>query len=162
MSEDRSSQGPLKPDHSLPRSKILRGRKNFQRLFEASTVMKSGDVQFRYRVYKDPAEGCLIGFAAPKKKIAKAVQRNRVKRLLREAYRTRQSYLQDLFAEYNIGFHGLFLAHRADLTFRDTEREVNALLAETRKRLSNQLKSRSSFSSGNQPSQNQEPPQTDK
>lgn len=135
MKKDRNRPEASKSDHTLPRSKILRGRKNFQRLFEKSTVLNSRSLQFRYRIYPEPEEGCSIGFAAPKKSIPKAVKRNRVKRLLREAYRTHQSYLQDLFLEKNIGFHGLFLAKNSDLSFTEIEDEMISLLSQTRIRL---------------------------
>lgn len=135
MKKDRNSPNLSKPDHSLPRSKILRGRKNFQRLFENSTVLNSKSFQFRYRLYSDPAEGCFIGFAAPKKKIAQAVKRNRVKRLLREAYRTRQSHLQDLFESSSFGFHGLFMANFENASLQNISDEMDTLLPKIREQL---------------------------
>lgn len=124
-------------DESLPRANILRGSRNFQRLFEKSTVLNSttNSLQFRYRLYENPAEGCYIGFLAPKKKIGNAVKRNRIKRLLREVYRTRQHYLQDLFSENSFGFHGAFLAQRPDLSFADIKAEMTPLLETARQRL---------------------------
>lgn len=142
MRRDRNNTDPSSEDHSLPRSAILRGRKNFERLFEKSTVLNSGSVQFRYRIYSDPNEKCLIGFAAPKRKIPKAAHRNRAKRLLREAYRTRQSYLRKLFSEYSTGFHGLFLVREAGLTLKETETHVENILKQAGKRLSGELKRR--------------------
>ncbi len=135
MRKDLNRTDSSKSDHTLPRSKILRGRKNFQRLFEKSTVLNSKSLQFRYRIYPEPGEGCFIGFAAPKKSIPTAVKRNRVKRLLREAYRAHQFYLQDLFLEKKIGFHGLFLAKNPDLSFTEIEDEMISLLTQTRIRL---------------------------
>lgn len=135
MKKDLNSPHIHKTDHSLPRSKILRGRKNFQRLFEKSTVLNSRSFQFRFRIYSDPDEGCYIGFVAPKKKISKAVKRNRVKRLLKEAYRTRQSHLEDLFRTESFGFHGLFLANGPDLAHADIASEMDKILTEVRNRL---------------------------
>jgi ribonuclease P protein component len=135
MKKDRNRPEAHKPDLTLPRSKILRGRKNFRRLFEKSTVLNSKSLQFRYRIYSDPEEGRFIGFAAPKKNIPKAVKRNRIKRILREAYRLNQSYLQEIFAEEQFGFHGLFLAKNRDLSFAEIEEEMISLLTETKNRL---------------------------
>lgn len=135
MKKDRNRPEAHNPDLTLPRSKILRGRKNFRRLFEKSTVLNSKSLQFRYRIYSDPDEGRFIGFAAPKKNIPKAVKRNRIKRLLREVYRLNQSYLQDFFTEERFGFHGLFLAKYQDLTFEEIEDEMITLLTETENRL---------------------------
>ncbi|MCC5904695.1 MAG: ribonuclease P protein component [Balneolaceae bacterium] len=135
MRKDRNSQDSQKPDFSLPRSKILRGRRNFQRLFEKSTVLNSNSLQFRYRIYQNPDEGCFIGFIAPKKKIRGAVKRNRVKRLLREVYRTHQFYLQELFSGKTFGLHGVFIANRPDVTFAEIREEMVPMLENLRGRL---------------------------
>lgn len=135
MQKDRNRQGHHKPDLSLPRSKILRGKKNFQRLFEKSTVLKSNSLHFRYRLYQNPDEGCFVGFIAPKKKMRGAVQRNRAKRLMREAYRLNQTYLQDIFKENIIGFHGAFIANKSILTYSEIENDVKKILTELRERL---------------------------
>ncbi|MDZ7721046.1 MAG: ribonuclease P protein component [Balneolaceae bacterium] len=137
-----------KPDQSLPRSKILRGRRNFQRLFEKSTVLTSDSIQFRYRLYNNPSEGCLVGFIAPKKIIPGAVQRNKAKRIMREVYRIHQDFVQDLFSSKQFGFHGAFLARSAELTFNQVQKEMLPILKEVREVLLNfeprQLKSTTS------------------
>lgn len=136
MKKDLNSQGQFLPDYSLPRSKILRGKRNYQRLFETSTVLNSASLQFRYRIYPDPSEGCYIGFVAPKKIIRRAVKRNKIKRLLREVYRTQQSYLQSLFLQEQFGFHAIFMAKRDNLTYKDIEQEMIPILKTIRQKLS--------------------------
>lgn len=134
---------PDKTDLTLPRSKILRGRKNFQRLFEDSRqarVLRSSSVNFRYRVYEDPAEGCLIGFIV-KTKLGKAAKRNRIKRLLREVYRTHQHFLSDLFDRQVIGFHGVFMARHGNVSFESLEADMVPLLQEIRGILINHIDS---------------------
>lgn len=128
MRRDRNRKNPSSADHSLPRSAILRGRNNFRRLFEQSTVLNSGPVQFRYRIYENPDENLLIGFAAPKRKIPKAARRNRAKRLLREAYRTRQSHLRKIVSDNRFALHGLFLAQKPELSLSETELHVKKIL----------------------------------
>ncbi len=135
MKKDRNRSEQDKPDYSMPREKILRGRRNFQRLFEKSTVLNNQSIQFRYRHYTDPSEGCLIGFVAPKKKIKSAVKRNRVKRLLREAYRLHQGYLQDLFRHNNFGFHAVFMANRDNISYQEVEKDMIPILIQVRKKL---------------------------
>ncbi|TVR16429.1 MAG: ribonuclease P protein component [Balneolaceae bacterium] len=135
MREEVSRSDLHTTDYSLPRSKILRGRRNFERLFEKSTVLNTDSLQFRYRIYQDPTEGCLVGFIAPKKRIKKAVKRNKIKRLMRESYRLNQHILQDLFSQHNIGFHGAFLAGSDQLTFESTSSQVIELLQKTKERL---------------------------
>lgn len=133
MKKDRNRPEPLNPDQSLPRSNILRGRNNFRRLFEKSTVLNSNSIQFRFRIYDNPDEGCKIGFGAPKKIIPKATQRNRTKRLLREVYRTRQSHLTDLFSTHSFGFHGLIMARQSGLSYHEIAGEMESLMLQTRK-----------------------------
>lgn len=133
MKKDRNRPESLKADQSLPRSNILRGRDNFKRLFEKSTVLNSNSIQFRFRIYDNPDEGCKIGFAAPKKIMPKATSRNRAKRLLREVYRTRQSDLTDLFSSGSFGFHGLFMARKSGLSYHELAEEMEPLLLQARK-----------------------------
>jgi len=134
MKKDPNS-GETTPDHSLPRSKILRGRRNFERLFEKSTVYNSDSLQLRFRYYADPAEGCFVGFIAPKKRIRKAVTRNKIKRLMREVYRTNQHFLGDFFSENTFGMHAVFIANKDSLTYWDIYRDMIFLLKQARDKL---------------------------
>lgn len=120
-----------KPDLSLSRGKILKGKRNFQRLFEQSSVLRAPGVHLRYRIYDDPSEGCFIGFIAAKK-LGKAVKRNKLKRLLREVYRTHQHLLSGLFASNAFGFHGVLLAQKVDVTFHSLEKEMVPMLEKMR------------------------------
>lgn len=129
-----SHQDSSRPDQSLSKSKILRGKRNFERLFERSTVLKSPSVHLRYRLYSDPSEGCFIGFIAGKK-LGNAVTRNRIKRLLREVYRTHQHLLTDLFDRNTFGFHGVLMAMTPDITYQKLIEEIEPLLYQTRQRL---------------------------
>lgn len=122
-------------DFSLPRSKILRGKRNFQRLFEKSTVLTSTSLQFKYRIYDNPDEQCLIGFIAPKRQFKRAVDRNKAKRLLREAYRLNQHPLQSLFDRQTFGFHGVFIATKKLKNLSMVESEMIPLLEKARTRL---------------------------
>lgn len=129
-----SHQDSSRPDQSLSKSKILRGKRNFERLFERSTVLKSPSVHLRYRLYSDPSEGCFIGFIAGKK-LGNTVTRNRIKRLLREVYRTHQHLLTDLFDRNTFGFHGVLMAMTPDITYQKLIEEIEPLLYQTRQRL---------------------------
>lgn len=142
MKRDRNRSEKDNPDYSLPREKILRGRRNFQRLFEKSTVLNNKSIQFRYRHYADPSEGCMIGFIAPKKKIKSAVKRNRVKRLLREAYRKNQGTIQDLFNHQNFGFHAVFMVNSDEVSYQQIETDMVPILNQVRKKLTELDKNR--------------------
>jgi len=125
--QNRNSIGS-KPDQSLPRNKILRGKRNFQRLFQRSTVLKHPPLLCRYRVYPDPDSQCLFGFIAPKNVFRRAVCRNRAKRLLRESFRINQHLLPDAIRNNEIGFHAVFIATGKNLTYSTVEQSMISLL----------------------------------
>jgi ribonuclease P protein component len=117
-----------KPDQSLPRKKILRGKRNFQRLFQRSTVLKHSPLLCRYRVYPDPDSNCLFGFIAPKNLFRRAVDRNRAKRLLRESFRLNQQLLPAAIRNNEIVFHAVFIATGKTLSYSKVEQSMISLL----------------------------------
>lgn len=117
---------------TLPRSRILRGRQNFDRLFSRhAQVERASAIQFRYRIYEDPDEGCLIGFIV-KKKLGTAVKRNRAKRRMRESWRLNQHLLDDLFETKTFGFHGVFMAASTDTPWQTLSAEMVRLIERIR------------------------------
>lgn len=64
------------------------------------------------------------------------MKRNKIKRLLREVYRTQQSYLQPLYLQEQFGFHAIFMAKRDNLTYKDIEQEMIPILKTIRQKLS--------------------------
>jgi len=122
-------------DVSLPRAKILRGRKNFKRLFEQDAhICHSRYVDLRFQIIDYHSFGCLMGFIV-KKSLGKANKRNKMKRLLKEAYRHHQYMLRDVLADMQLTFHGALMAQRVDLTYADVEQDVVSLLSHVRDQL---------------------------
>lgn len=133
MNKGRSnSPSSSKKDFSLPRAKILRGRKNFQRLFESDVkIIRNSYINIRFRIYPEAEPECLMGFIV-KKKLGNAVKRNRVKRLLREVYRLNQHIISDVALANNICLHGAFMANTIELTFEQAEQNIKKLLSDVR------------------------------
>lgn len=133
MTKDPNSDSiPKKKNFSLPRAKVLRGRKNFQRLFEhQAKTLRDTHIQLRFRTYHEEGSECLMGFIV-KKKLGKAVKRNRVKRLMKEAYRKHQSILCDVVATKGIHFHGALMANNTELSLQEAEVNIEKLLSEVR------------------------------
>ncbi|MFU8859826.1 MAG: ribonuclease P protein component [Cyclonatronaceae bacterium] len=115
------------PNNKLPRTMILRGKNNFIRLFSDARPVYGKHVDMRYIFFDDPAEGFKIAFIAGKK-TGKAVHRNRIKRLMREAYRMNRHVLEKSVADSGVGFHGALIARRSDTSFKAVEQDIIKLL----------------------------------
>ncbi len=79
--------------HTLKRNEVLRGRKNFDLLFQRGE-RRSGSV-IRCLILRAPSDApprVIAGFAVPKT-VPRAVDRNRIKRYLRESYRLHKHLL---------------------------------------------------------------------
>lgn len=128
-------------DHTLPRSKILRGKKNFERLFRQGNLFKGRIIDFRFlTLSKDTSDqnGCLMGFVVSKR-LGNAVQRNRIKRLMREAYRLNQHLISDYCNSDNPGLHGVFIAKKKQFDFHSIQNDCIELLKRLEKYLRNTL-----------------------
>lgn len=136
MREKERSNLTDSPDRrfTLPKSHILRGKRNYEELFSSSSLLKSKEVNLRYSTYTDADKNVLVGFIAPKK-IGNAVKRIRVKRLLREAYRLNQHIITELPEITEMGLHYVFMAKHANLTYDVVERDVTDLLTQLRSKL---------------------------
>lgn len=122
---------------TLPKSTILRGKRNFQRLFNDSFLITSSSLKLRFAAYTNSNRQILVGFVAPKK-TGNAVKRNRTKRLLREAYRLNQSLLDGIPEQTGKELHLLFIARRTGLTPEQVQEEAVTLLKRMRSQLLSQ------------------------
>lgn len=136
MTKGRSNNIWASDNLSLPRAKILRGRKNFKRLFEHDARRYRGKyVDLRYQIVDDTSFGCQMGFIV-KKSLGKANKRNKMKRLLKEAYRLHQHILSEPLQNAQITFHGVLMAKIIDTSYKNIEQNVVALLKKVRDQLS--------------------------
>ncbi len=117
---------------TLPKSERLYLRNAISELFAKG----KGFVVFPYRVIyrllpeSDPQEARVaIMTIAPKKKFKHAVDRNRVKRLTREAYRIHKIPLMDQLKEDNLKLQVAFIyMDNRFLTFQQTEERLLQIL----------------------------------
>ncbi|MEM8937904.1 MAG: ribonuclease P protein component [Bacteroidota bacterium] len=81
-------------EYTFPKKEKLKGKKSFDILFSEGKTLKAYPIQLRYLPmdFKDHTR-IKVAVVAPKRKFKKAFQRNRVKRLLREAYRRNKSHV---------------------------------------------------------------------
>ncbi|GAA5522539.1 ribonuclease P protein component [Fodinibius salicampi] len=75
-----------------------------------------------------------MGFIV-KKSLGKAHKRNRMKRLLREAYRRHQHIVTDSLSNVQRTLHGVLMARQIDATYTDVESDVKKVLTQLRDQL---------------------------
>lgn len=79
--------------NSLGRQKKLKSRRDIEQLFSSGAHVFSHPLKLLYQARPAETPGYQIAFAVSKKSLRKAHERNRCKRLLREAFRLQQSRL---------------------------------------------------------------------
>lgn len=136
MRKKEQSNITVAPDRrfNLSKSRILRGRRNFQDLFSRASLIKSPSVNLRYTTFSTSKEDFKIGFISPKK-TGNAVKRITSKRLMREAFRLHQHSIIDTVNELNIGVHCVLIARKTDLDFSQVQENIVTMLNELRTRL---------------------------
>lgn len=73
-------------NYKFPKSEKLRLKRDIEQLYKQGKTAYKYPVSVRYRAIEEIGSH-LCGVSVPKKKFKKAVDRNRIKRQLREAYR---------------------------------------------------------------------------
>lgn len=122
-------------DYSLPKSDILRGRKQFKRLFEQEAqFIRNEYINLRFQLAGTCPAKTQMGFIV-KKSLGKAHKRNRTRRLLKEAYRLNKSLLLDSLEELGLTLYGALMAKRTGLSFDAVEQNVVQLMERTATKL---------------------------
>ncbi|MCB2203613.1 ribonuclease P protein component [bacterium] len=120
------------------KSEILRGYRAFGRVLSRGRFVQSGNVRCYYDIQREiPPYGCTVGFAV--RKARSAVQRNRVRRYLRESYRQRKHGLLAQCEEKQIALRCVFLfnslAQRGPLQFSQIDLAMENLLIRVQDKL---------------------------
>ncbi len=132
--EQSNLAAPSPRRFTLPKSHILRGRRNFQRLFANSKFINTPTITLRFALFPSTNEDLKTGFISPKK-IGNAVQRNRCKRLMREAYRLNKHILTELILVSDNTMHTVFIARHSDLDYHAVEKDMVTLLNDLRSQI---------------------------
>lgn len=82
--------------NTYPRAEKLKSEKEISLLLKKGKWRSVGDIRILF-LRKDPNEKTKIGVSVSKRYFKKAVDRNRVKRLLREAYRLHKTEFKNAF-----------------------------------------------------------------
>jgi ribonuclease P protein component len=116
--------------NSFPKAEHLCGEKRIARLYTQGEAFMAFPfrVVFRIEQKKDLATASVM-VSVPKKRFKRAVKRNRLKRLLREAYRLNKHALIDLLDEKQLQIHVVFnYVSDEELDFVTVEKKMKAAL----------------------------------
>lgn len=96
---------------SLSKSERLRNVKQIDNLFKNSSSIKAYPLIFSYILFENPQQSQIQAlFAAPKRIFKKAVERNRVKRVLRDRFRLLKPNFISVLNEKHIQFAIIYTA----------------------------------------------------
>lgn len=109
----------------FPKSERLKSRKEIDALFAGGKAFLVFPVRTVYRFSKAEEGSLLVGVSASKRQFKRAVDRNRLKRLLREAYRLQKEDLVMKLKEARLSGRVFFLY--TDKTLADFETVKTAM-----------------------------------
>ena len=114
---------------SFPKNERLKSKKLIEQVFQDGSNLKQYPLKLIY-LKADLPEGvrCQAAMAVPKKRIRQAVNRNRIKRLMREAYRLNKGMIfNKMLGSYAMLF--LYLGKESP-DYREVERAMKNLLSQ--------------------------------
>lgn len=80
--------------NTFPKEEKLKSRKMIGKIFSEGFVVKSYPIRIQFIFHDfDESPNCQVGVSVPKRNFKSAVDRNRLKRQIREAYRLNKSIL---------------------------------------------------------------------
>lgn len=111
---------------SLPKSERLTHDGLINRLFREGTPISCNPIRMVYLTV-DPLPGprVKIMVAVPRKKFKKAVDRNRIKRLMREAYRNNKPAFPGSLT-FNLYIAFIYVGDKDDVSLEEIERAMTA------------------------------------
>lgn len=126
--------------HSFPASQKLKSRKVISRLFESGKQAKAYPIRAVYSISEfNPdyhAAHVQMGISVPKRSFKSAVDRNRIKRQVREAYRMYHTGLIDLAEEQNIYLAIMMIyIDRKEPEFQNLDKKVKNIVEQFNKLL---------------------------
>ena len=117
-------------NYTLGRDERIKSRKLIESLFKDGTAFNQFPYRVLYRFTGNSARPLQAGFAVSSRNFKKAVDRNRIKRLTREAYRLQKPALKSLAAEQNAGLAVFFIYTGKELPDFETVVKKTGLILE--------------------------------
>ncbi len=102
--------------YTLPKKGRVTGEKRIEKLFSSGSSFISYPLRIVYRCEeKTDSEQISVLVSVSKKRFRRAVKRNRVKRLIREAYRLNKEHYIEIGNKYNVTIDIAFLYLKNEL-----------------------------------------------
>ena len=118
----------------FPKTEKLKSKKQIEKLFEEGDSIKVFPLRIRFLKVNEEKNPLQVGFSVPKRNFKRAVDRIRIKRVLREAYRkNKQIVNQDMSDSYIVMF---MYTDRQEWDYIDLEKKMISLLT----KFSNEVK----------------------
>jgi ribonuclease P protein component len=127
--------------YQLGKSEKLCGETTVNRLFTEGFSQMAHPMRIVWRYTKDsPEPGLKFLVSVPKKKLKHAVDRNRIKRLIREAYRLNKQTFENFARQHNLVVELAFIWIPSELDeYGRVERKLREALEKIEKKIQIQL-----------------------
>ncbi|MBP9745648.1 MAG: ribonuclease P protein component [Saprospiraceae bacterium] len=125
-------------DQGLPKREKLKSRKIIKSVFEYGQAITIPPIRVIYQLAKVESESALPKFSVSvsKRNFANAVQRNRIKRLLREVYRLNKTLLIASCKTYSVQVDILWIyTNKAPAEFKSLEQTAILVLQKLEKKV---------------------------
>ena len=122
-------------ERTLGKHERLKSKKAIGQLFSEGKKLQAAPLRVLYTLKKRSDHAALLfGAGVSAKTFKKSVDRNRIKRLIREAYRLQKSSLKEKVAANNIELNVFFIYTATALTeYTEVYKKVGQLLAKLNK-----------------------------
>lgn len=117
----------------FPRTEKLKSKKQIEQLFVEGESLKEFPLRVRYLKIGEEENPLKVAFSVPKRNFKLAVDRIRIKRVLREVYRKNKGVInQEILGEYILMF---MFTDRHEWDYNDLEIKMISILSKFSKRI---------------------------